>query len=73
MREDALIRLPGGVADVLLREVEHFWTLAPTFAAHGFLHRRGYLLYGPHGCGKTSIVGQIVCDTVAREGAADIR
>ena len=68
VRVDALIRLPGGVADVVLREVEHFWTLAPTFAAHGFLHRRGYLLYGPHGCGKTSIVQQIVGDTIAHAG-----
>ena len=68
VRVDALIRLPGAVADVVLREVERFWTLAPDFAAHGFLHRRGYLLYGPHGCGKTSIVQQIVHDAVSRGG-----
>lgn len=68
VRVDALVRLPGGVADDVLREVEHFWTLAPAFAAYGFLHRRGYLLYGPHGCGKTSIVQQIVQDAAARNG-----
>jgi SpoVK/Ycf46/Vps4 family AAA+-type ATPase len=68
VRVDALIRLPGGVADTVLLEVERFWALAPTFAAHGFLHRRGYLLYGPHGCGKTSIVQQIVRDAVAAQG-----
>jgi SpoVK/Ycf46/Vps4 family AAA+-type ATPase len=68
VRVDALIRLPGGVGDVVLDEVERFWGLAPAFAAHGFLHRRGYLLYGPHGCGKTSIVQQIVHDAVAQKG-----
>jgi len=68
VRVDALIRLPGGAGDVVLQEVERFWKLAPAFAAHGFLHRRGYLLYGPHGCGKTSIVQQIVRDAVAHKG-----
>src|SRR5439155_6031865 len=65
---DALVRFPGSIADQLLREIEAFWSLAPAFAAHGFLHRRGYLLYGPHGCGKSSIVRQVVHDVVQRDG-----
>ena len=32
----------------------------------GFVHYRGYLLYGPHGSGKTSIV-QIICKNVIEE------
>ena len=31
-------------------------------------HRRGYLLYGPHGCGKRSIVRQVIQDVVQRDG-----
>ena len=65
---DALVRFPGSIADQLLREIEAFWSLAPAFAAHGFLHRRGYLLYGPHGCGKSSIVRQVIHDVVQRDG-----
>ncbi len=65
---DALVRFPGSIADQLLREIEAFWSLAPAFAEHGFLHRRGYLLYGPHGCGKSSIVRQVVHDVVQRDG-----
>src|SRR5437867_762560 len=48
---DALVRFPDSPADILLREMESFWSLAPAFAQHGFLHRRGYLLYGAHGTG----------------------
>src|SRR5437867_264279 len=65
---DALVRFPGSIADQLLREIEGFWSLAPAFAEHGFLHRRGYLLYGPHGCGKSSIVRQVIHDVVQRDG-----
>src|SRR5437016_6212300 len=65
---DALVRFPGSIADQLLREIEAFWSLAPAFAEHGFLHRRGYLLYGPHGCGKSSIVRQVIHDVVQRDG-----
>lgn len=68
IRVDALVRFPGSTADTILAEVEHFWTLAPTFAGHGFLHRRGYLLYGAPGCGKTSIVQQVIADVIARDG-----
>src|SRR5205814_9509954 len=31
-------------------------------------HRRGYVLYGPHGCGKSSIVRQVSEDVVQRDG-----
>jgi len=68
LEADALIRFAGSAADELLREIESFWSLAPAFAAHGFLHRRGYLLYGAHGSGKSSIVRQAIRDVIGRDG-----
>ena len=34
--------------------------LGDTFQRYGYLHRRGYLLYGPQGSGKSSVVHQVV-------------
>lgn len=65
---DALVRFAGSTTDLLLREVEGFWSLADAFAEHGFLHRRGYLLYGPAGCGKSSIVRQVIHHVVQQDG-----
>jgi SpoVK/Ycf46/Vps4 family AAA+-type ATPase len=48
--------LPGKILD----EIETFWTLGQTFQRYGYLHRRGYLLYGPQGSGKSSVVHQVV-------------
>jgi SpoVK/Ycf46/Vps4 family AAA+-type ATPase len=35
------------------------------FARLGFLHRRGYLLYGKQGCGKSALIHQIVAKILA--------
>jgi hypothetical protein len=59
---DDLLLFPDSVSDVILKEIETFWTKEKSFKKHGFLHRRGYLLYGPAGSGKTCIVHQIMHD-----------
>jgi len=65
---DDLIRFPDGVTETVLSEIENFWTRGDEFKRHGFLHRRGYLFYGPQGSGKSSIVQQIIADIINREG-----
>ncbi len=58
---DELLVLPGMPIDFILGQIEKFWSRAEIFAACGFLHKRGILLYGPAGCGKTSII-RLLCD-----------
>jgi len=65
---DDLLRFPDSLAKTILDEIDAFWRLGETFARHGFLHRRGYLLYGPHGSGKSSVVQQIIADILERAG-----
>jgi hypothetical protein len=62
---DELIDFPGSLADRILQEVDCFWQRGAQFARYGFLHRRGYLLYGKQGCGKSSLVHQIIARIVA--------
>ena len=65
---DDLLRFPDSVSDKILREITVFWNKGDKFKFHGFLHRRGYLLHGPAGSGKTCLVQQIIADIVNADG-----
>lgn len=65
---DDLMKFNGSISDQILEEIKNFWAKEASFKKAGFLHRRGYLLYGPQGTGKSSTVQQIMADVVARGG-----
>lgn len=48
--------LPGDVADQLANDVTEFTSSAHWYLDRGIPYRRGYLLHGPPGCGKTSFI-----------------
>lgn len=50
---DDLLRLPDPVCDMLLSEFVTFWTSVPKLVERGLLAKRGLLLWGPPGSGKT--------------------
>jgi SpoVK/Ycf46/Vps4 family AAA+-type ATPase len=60
LQVDDLIDFADSLPSKILREIESFWDLGEKFQKHGYLHRRGYLLYGPQGSGKSSVVHQVV-------------
>ncbi len=60
LQVDDLIDFADSLPSKILREIESFWELGEQFQKHGYLHRRGYLLYGPQGAGKSSVVHQVV-------------
>lgn len=65
---DKLLRLPDSRSDEVVAEVEKFWKLKETFKKFGFAHKRGFLLFGPPGSGKTSTVAIITNDMVKNGG-----
>lgn len=65
---DSLIKADKGPAIEVINEIERFWKLRAEFKKYGFLHKRGFLLYGVPGGGKTSTLNQIMSDTVAKDG-----
>ena len=65
---DELLYFPDSQSDIILDEINNFWSNGEAFHKHGFLHRRGYMLYGPPGGGKTCIVQQIMKNVIQNDG-----
>lgn len=65
---DDLLDFPHSRSDKILNEMSDFWSRGKIFQDYGFLHRRGYLLYGPAGSGKTVLVHQVIKRIVDLEG-----
>jgi hypothetical protein len=67
---DDLIEFSSGEHKKILEEIDMFWERGEIFASHGFLHRRGYMLYGPPGGGKTCLVQLILAGIQNSGGVA---
>lgn len=52
--KDNLIVLPGMGAEVVLEEIQEFWARRAKYKEKGVVHKRGILMEGPPGSGKTS-------------------
>jgi hypothetical protein len=63
---DGLLHLPDSAGDKVLAEFATFWERRAAFDRYGFLHKRGYLLWGPPGSGKTSTIQLMVRDVIER-------
>ena len=68
MQMDEIMDLKEPKIDKILDEVAGFWSKESAFKKMGFLHRRGYLLYGPGGTGKSVVVKQLMHDVVSEGG-----
>ena len=43
---DDIVPLPGNEGDEIVKEFDDFWSLEKQFRSRGFLHKRGFLLWG---------------------------
>lgn len=68
---DDLLELPDSASEKVVNEIRKFWTLEAHFRRYGFLWKRGMMLWGPPGSGKTSTV-QIVCNDIIKAGGIAI-
>lgn len=72
IQTDSLIRADEGPVKDVIAEVKHFWTMKDLYKKYGFVHKRGFLLHGPPGTGKTSTMNQIMEDVVKNDGVVII-
>jgi len=68
IKTDDIFELGDPLLENTVKEVRDFWLLGDRFRSYGFLHRRGYLFYGPQGTGKSSVVKQLMQDVIATNG-----
>jgi hypothetical protein len=68
---DDLIDFTDSPSASVIAEIRQFWELAPEFEKRGFIHKRGVLLWGAPGSGKTSTLQQLISIVVKEhEGIA---
>lgn len=65
---DDLIILPDTVSYAVIEEIESFWTKEDVFREFGFLWKRGVLLWGAPGSGKTVTIQIIAAEHIYRGG-----
>lgn len=55
-KTDELYHLPSPEITDILEDIENFWKRADVYQKYNFVHKRGILMYGEPGCGKSGII-----------------
>jgi len=56
---DELLDLPNPVFNSIIDDIKYFWNNKNLFEKYRYAYKRGILLFGEPGCGKTSITAQL--------------
>jgi hypothetical protein len=65
---DGIYILPDMATQTLMDEVNKFWSSEQKYRDHNLLYKRGLLLWGPPGGGKTVAVKLLMSELVKRDG-----
>lgn len=68
VRTEGLIKFPDTKSESVVGEVQNFWDREDVFRKYGLTYKRGIILYGPPGSGKSCTVQLIMADVVERGG-----
>lgn len=67
-KTDTLIPLSDDPSSEVMDHIKDFWTKESKFREFGFTYKRGILLYGPPGGGKSSTIFQLSAEFVRENG-----
>lgn len=63
---DELLNLPFKEYDGILEDIDKFWQQKEKYKEYNYIHKRGILLHGPAGSGKSSLV-HLITDNVIEQ------
>jgi len=67
-KTDELYHLPSyEITDILL-DIDNFWNRADNYKKYNYIHKRGILMYGEPGCGKSGIIQLISQQLIEKDG-----
>lgn len=64
----AMLKFPSDQQRYVIDEINDFWKKEADYKKMGLSYKRGVLLYGPQGSGKTSVIKTLIHDLVAMGG-----
>jgi predicted AAA+ superfamily ATPase len=67
-KTDELYQLPSPEIIDILTDIDNFWERQHKYKQYGFIHKRGILMYGDPGCGKSGIIQLILQKLIERNG-----
>lgn len=68
VKTEGLLRFPDTNSDIIVDEIKRFWDSEELYRRFSLSYKRGMLLYGPPGSGKSSTLQLVIADVVSRGG-----
>ena len=67
-KTDELYHLPSYEITDILQDIDNFWNRADNYKKYNYIHKRGILMYGEPGCGKSGIIQLISQQLIEKDG-----
>ena len=67
-KTDELYHLPSYEITDILKDIDNFWNRVDVYKKYNFIHKRGILMYGEPGCGKSGIIQLIAQQLIEKDG-----
>ena len=68
IKTEGLIRFPETNSEKVIDEIQKFWSREDVFKEFGLCYKRGIILWGPPGSGKSCTIQLVIADVIDRGG-----